>query len=761
MNVEAKGIGKHGDNIEVALKPEDGAGSGYFSMTVKGRDKIVEYKSLPLAPGLDGSLEKVVSSNSELINMKVDPNLEDYVYPGVTMPFNSNAITVLKTATEFALRISGFSEEVVGLDLTSLDPDDPDQAVKALQTEIETKLEHTPYKRTPFICKAIESDPDKSIRCLLKTTEPNTIIQFLNYNNAPVDGTPSEKRSVLLERLVCGVDKEALDEPPPLKKAVLSGNITRLEPSRLRNKALHVRIGNEFGRTMVFDAGLGESTTLQNLAMKIAGQLKQEDLPIPRGSLPTADYVAVAGADPYCKVTFGPDAPDGATLVSNLGAGNFSEIENEQAWKVTLPDSIPLSDPITFTLKPNDGGADDLTVSIDASGAVFSHQKLCSAFNDEVDKLATNDQTQQGTEVQAEAIENDLLIWDPGHDISILAADDSEAAKILNLTQFLGAATKPLNDIQATLPIIGALTGGENGKEGELEDYSEALEALEKTTDVSIICLPGNPWDKRSEPSKGSWVIVDAAITHAERQKDRMVIVDPPETCEGETKWKTKSNVQAAELPTSSYTATYYPWLVVPIGEKQTIKVPPCGFAAGIWSRTDLKRGVWKAPAGVDTRIYGAHSLAHDLTDIQGGALNLQGVNCLRNLTGYGQVVWGGRTRATLKEPQWRYLPVRRTALMIKDSLRDALLWAVHEPNKQVLWSTLKLNIEAFMGRLFRAGAFQPQSPRDAYFVKCGLGITMTQDDINAGIVRVEVGFAPVKPAEFVVVTIEQINENR
>jgi phage tail sheath protein FI len=172
-----------------------------------------------------------------------------------------------------------------------------------------------------------------------------------------------------------------------------------------------------------------------------------------------------------------------------------------------------------------------------------------------------------------------------------------------------------------------------------------------------------------------------------------------------------------------------------------------------------MARGVWKAPAGLDATIKGAQELVHNLTDTQGGALNGQGVNCLRNIAGTGQVIWGGRTRATLNEPQWRYLPVRRTALMIEDSLRTALLWAVHQPNKQELWSALKINIEAFMDRLHRAGAFQPQSPKDAYFVRCGVPSSMTQADVNAGIVRVAVGFAPVKPAEFVVITIEQISE--
>jgi len=280
--------------------------------------------------------------------------------------------------------------------------------------------------------------------------------------------------------------------------------------------------------------------------------------------------------------------------------------------------------------------------------------------------------------------------------------------------------------------------------------------------DVSIICLPGHPYEDGE-----SRTIVDEAINHAERQGDRMVIVDPPKPTQNNI-WRVESDLLRANLPSSSYSAIYYPWVRMPglrannasNGSSREVLVPPCGSAAGVWSLTDKERGVWKAPAGVDARLRGITSLVHDLTDIQGGALNRYGVNVLRNLPGYGPVVWGGRTLATKVKPQWKYLSVRRTALMIEDSLRENMLWAVHEPNRSELWAVLRINIEAFMNRLFRAGAFQPDAASDAYFVKCGLGSTMTQGDIDAGIVRVRIGFAPVKPAEFVVIEIEQINEN-
>jgi uncharacterized protein len=132
-------------------------------------------------------------------------------------------------------------------------------------------------------------------------------------------------------------------------------------------------------------------------------------------------------------------------------------------------------------------------------------------------------------------------------------------------------------------------------------------------------------------------------------------------------------------------------------------------------------------------------------------------VCCLRTIPGYGGVIWGARTLATNANPDWRYVPVRRTALMIESSIYAGIQWAVFEPNDQALWSSLRASIGGFMDGLFRSGAFQGTTSASAYFVRCGLGDTMTQDDINAGQVVVLVGFAPAKPAEFVVIQIQQV----
>ena len=170
-----------------------------------------------------------------------------------------------------------------------------------------------------------------------------------------------------------------------------------------------------------------------------------------------------------------------------------------------------------------------------------------------------------------------------------------------------------------------------------------------------------------------------------------------------------------------------------------------------------LKRGVWKAPAGTEADLRGA-SLAVKLDDGENGALNPLGINVLRNFPVFGNISWGARTLdgADLQASEWKYIPVRRMALYIEESLFEGSKWIVFEPNDEPLWAQIRLNFGAFMHSLFRQGAFQGTTPKDAYFVKCDKETT-TQDDINRGIVNIIVGFAPLKPAEFVVIKIQQM----
>jgi hypothetical protein len=204
--------------------------------------------------------------------------------------------------------------------------------------------------------------------------------------------------------------------------------------------------------------------------------------------------------------------------------------------------------------------------------------------------------------------------------------------------------------------------------------------------------------------------------------------------------------------------AVYFPWIKRPdpLSGGAIIEVTPSGAVAGVMARTDQARGIWKAPAGMDAGLRGVHSLSIDLTDAEAGELNGLGINSLRTLPTVGHVIWGARTMMGHHQvaSEWKYVPVRRLALFIEESLHRGTEWTVFEPNDETLWTTLRLNVGAFMHQLYRQGAFQGQSPRDAYFVRCD-GSTTSPADIERGIVNLMVGFAPLRPAEFVILRLQ------
>jgi phage tail sheath protein FI len=206
--------------------------------------------------------------------------------------------------------------------------------------------------------------------------------------------------------------------------------------------------------------------------------------------------------------------------------------------------------------------------------------------------------------------------------------------------------------------------------------------------------------------------------------------------------------------------AFYFPWIQAPdpLNQNRPRYYPPSGFVAGIYAAVDASRGVWKAPAGTETALTGVTGVMVPLNDKENGVLNPVAVNCIRNFSVYGTVVWGARTVQGADEigSDWKYVPVRRLALFLEESLFRALKWVVFEPNDEPLWSQIRMDVGAFMQTLFRQGAFQGSTPQQAYFVKCD-SETTTATDQNNGIVNILVGFAPLKPAEFVVIQIQQI----
>jgi phage tail sheath protein FI len=212
--------------------------------------------------------------------------------------------------------------------------------------------------------------------------------------------------------------------------------------------------------------------------------------------------------------------------------------------------------------------------------------------------------------------------------------------------------------------------------------------------------------------------------------------------------------------PESSNSAYYFPWVSAPdpLAGNRPALFPPSGFVAGVYAATDASRGVWKAPAGLGAGLSGISGLQYTLSDSQNGTLNTQAINCLRTFPVYGTVVWGARTLDGNNDvgSEWMYVNIRRFALFLESSLYHSTQWAVFEPNDDTLWGQLRLDIGAFMQGLFQQGAFPGTTPQQAYFVKCD-SENNPQSSIAQGIVNVLVGFAPLYPAEFVVIQIQQM----
>ena len=284
----------------------------------------------------------------------------------------------------------------------------------------------------------------------------------------------------------------------------------------------------------------------------------------------------------------------------------------------------------------------------------------------------------------------------------------------------------------------------------------EGLEGVTATEEVTMVCVPdlmamlgdGNGNGDAAEKEKILKALQSKVVEGCENAGQRMAILDaPPDRKPDEVlDWVLSSNLD------SKFATMYWPWIEVldPI-TKRPIQVPPCGHVAGIWCRTDSTRGVHKAPA--NEVVLGANDLGYTLTGSEQDSLNRAGINCIRAFPGRGIRVWGARTLSS--DPEWRYINVRRLFNFVSESIMQGTQWAVFEPNDASLWLSLRISSSNFLTRIWRSGALFGATPEQAFFVKCD-DETNPPDMVEAGQVTVEVGIAPVKPAEFVVFRIRQ-----
>jgi uncharacterized protein len=313
-----------------------------------------------------------------------------------------------------------------------------------------------------------------------------------------------------------------------------------------------------------------------------------------------------------------------------------------------------------------------------------------------------------------------------------------------------------ITNATTTRPLNAMLTGGNESPYTPPDQYNlfiadrsqrKGIYALEEVDIFNLLCLPG---------VTDSGILMDASAYCQERRAFLIADAPPDKTKPGDM----VQTISGPALPKTNYGAVYYPWLQIadPLRNGQLRSTAPSGTIAGLYARIDSTRGVWKAPAGTEATLVGAQGMAYKLTDLENGTLNPLGVNCLRIFPVFGAIAWGARTLqgADQMASEYKYVPIRRLALYIEESLYRGSKWVVFEPNDEPLWAQIRLNFGAFMHTLFRQGAFQGSSPKDAYFVKCDHETT-TQDDINRGVVNILVGFAPLKPAEFVIIRVQQM----
>lgn len=275
---------------------------------------------------------------------------------------------------------------------------------------------------------------------------------------------------------------------------------------------------------------------------------------------------------------------------------------------------------------------------------------------------------------------------------------------------------------------------------------AQSIRTLETVEVVNLLALPGI-----TAPA-----VLRAAAEYCRKRRAFLVADAPPDAA---TPSQMTAAMASGAIPPTVDGAVYYPWLRIadPLNPGQLRPTAPSGTVVGMMTCADSTWGVWKAPVGPDIAPRGVQTLEYSPNESEVGQLNALGVNCFRDLPGKGPLLWGARTLAgsNTAASEWKYVPVRRLALFLEQSIERGTHWAIAEPNDEKLWAQIRLDVGAFLLSLFRQGAFQGQKPQDAYFVKCD-NTTTTSPDVAFGVVNIEIGFAPLRPAEFVILRVQQ-----
>jgi hypothetical protein len=489
------------------------------------------------------------------------------------------------------------------------------------------------------------------------------------------------------------------------------------------------------------DTGTGAEESFRNVEAKVGSPralsrvLRASSLVRPKKSAvndatqPDASPDVDPGADPFADPKANP-----LTLTKKANPTNFANVGDKITYSYELANAGPA--PLDGPFKVADDKLGDVDLG---DGPLAGGQKLGPV---------TKEYTVVQADVDAKAITN----------TATAKGKDAESDAVTTTVLAPGGQAPPAPD-PTPGPFVQASDPGDDDPIAA-DDLKKGFPLLEKLGNrlFNLLCIP---WaEDLSFLDEAAKLCVDHRA---------VLLVDPP------TEWASvedavdgASNSQGGTPlgisgDNQKNAAAYFPRLQLLDEHGNAGEYPPSGAVAGVLARTDAQRGVWKAPAGTDASVAGVQDLVVAgkplrLTNLENGELNPLGINCIRNFPIIGTVVWGARTLrgADQLADQWKYLPVRRTALFIEESLYRGTQWVVFEPNDEPLWSSIRLNVGAFMNSLWRQGAFQGKTPQEAYLVKCD-SENNPQNDIDRGIVNILVGFAPLKPAEFVLIHIQQL----
>ena len=445
----------------------------------------------------------------------------------------------------------------------------------------------------------------------------------------------------------------------------------------------------------------------------------------------------------------------------------LSDIKNDADYKITLKVDVPTATDVEFTFISTN---DSLPGSIASVCLMLARQANAALASAIPGASITCVASSNGKGIRVNAYIPDQadaqITFDSGTgndaDAFLKLSDGNTDA---NVSHYWPASSRGA-DVFAQKSATGGSDGSGLPEADDLigdEAQFTGIYALDKVDLFNILCMPdvtratagrSTTSDLDLTSQNAVWA---AAMAYCLERRAFLLVDSPPEIDDlpSATDWKS-----VGLTVHDKNGAAYFPRLKLAdaTNNYQLRTFAPCGVIAGLYSRIDAARGVWKAPAGTEATLSGVQGMDYKLTDLENGVLNLIGLNCLRTFPVYGAIAWGARTLlgADADASEWKYVSVRRLALYLEESLYRGTKWVVFEGNDESLWAQIRLNVGAFMQSLFVQGAFQGKTPREAYLVKCDSSTT-TQDDINRGIVNILVGFAPLKPAEFVVIKIQQL----